>query len=814
MIDHKHTAEEYLEAGAMNEVLALHSFLDDQVFITKNGQLGIVLSFPGIDFEGQDPVQLDAVARRFEAAARAFTTKHRLYQYLVKTSAPPIECGLYTNDVVTQAMQNRIAHFQRRASSLYSVHAYLVVTAQAWTPQSGLLNALRTLQSDPRRTFKTLFSTNSSTTVLATELAAARTELCNVVQSFVTAADIFAPQILTKSEAFQFFRRLLNYDPNKHLYSQLPSDDLLDYYACDSFLETHRGYLKQDDYYVRVLTLKQPPASTFANTLADLITIPTDAVICSEFRRLPNDEVLKDIRNKQRHFHNTRTSMVGSAMAGDNPQPGQVLVNAANTALVNDLGECLQELEVRNNYFGEFSLTVILYNRSYEALAAALAEAHKVFSTKDALLLQETYNVLNAYLAVIPGNNLYNLRRMLITAVNYADISFLFTVSTGDRRNEHLNAEYLTLFETQHNTPYYFNLHYKDVAHTLITGATGSGKSFLLNFLLTNAQKYDPYTFIFDLGGSYKNLTAMFGGTYSKVSIDVQAFTINPFCLPLTPENHEWIFAFVRVLLEADNAAPLTPAESKELFDAVANMYAIDPDQRRLLTLATTLPKHLSNRLDRWIEGGQYGSLFDNRDDTLTFARFQCFDFEGLDKYPVILEPLLFYILHRANSLIYAPEYKGLFKLFVMDEAWRFFANKTIRNYLREALKTWRKHNGAMVLATQSGDDLRHSDILELILESCPTRIFLANPGLNTAAYRESFHLNFTQAELVRNLLPKRQLFLHTPALSKILTLEVDPRSYWIYTNSAMETARRDRLIAEHGLSNALDILTNQKESR
>jgi len=352
----------------------------------------------------------------------------------------------------------------------------------------------------------------------------------------------------------------------------------------------------------------------------------------------------------------------------------------------------------------------------------------------------------------------------------------------------------------------------KDVAHTLITGATGSGKSFLLNFLITNAQKYNPYTFIFDLGGSYKNLTNLFGGTYSKVSLDHRAFTINPFSFPLTTETHEFIFSFLRVLLESDNAQPLTPEQSKELFEAIANMYVIDADQRRLLTLPAMLPKALSDRLSRWIEDGQYGSLFDNVEDTLTFARFQCFDFEGLEKYPTILEPLLFYILHRANAFIYNQQERATFKAFVMDEAWRFFQNETIRRYLREALKTWRKHNAAMILATQSGDDLRQSDLLELILESCPTRIFLANPGLNATTYRDAFHLNQTQANLVRTLLPKRQLFLQTPTLSKILTLDVDSRSYWLYTNSPMENARRDQLIAAHGLTKALDLLTETKE--
>jgi len=462
MIDYKHTAAEYLEAGAMNEAIGLHSFLDDHVFLTKSGELGVVLSLDGIDFEGQDPTDLDAISRRFEAATRAFTEKHRIYQYLIKTAAPPIEYTEHPNEVVNQAIAGRVGYFRSKANSLYDVQVYLVITLQVWTASSTLQKALQDLKRNPIAALRRVFSTNTCTTVLASSLASASAALHNTVRSFVAAGDLFGPRILDRSGAYHFFRRLLNYDPNKHRWAKPPSSDLLDYYVCDSFLETYRGFLKQDKYYIQVLTLKQPPSTTFANTLAELIKLPTNAIICTEFRRLPHDEVVKQIHSKQRHFHNTRSSFVGTAMAGENAQPGQVLVNAANTALVNDLGDCLQEVEVRNNYFGEYSFSLLLYNTNYEALSAAVAQAYKIFSTKDALLLQETYNIFNAYLAVVPGNSVYNLRRMLITAANYADLSFLFTVSTGDKRNAHLGSEYLTLFETEHNTPYYFNLHYKD----------------------------------------------------------------------------------------------------------------------------------------------------------------------------------------------------------------------------------------------------------------------------------------------------------------------------------------------------------------
>src|SRR5437773_11934124 len=99
--------------------------------------------------------------------------------------------------------------------------------------------------------------------------------------------------------------------------------------------------------------------------------------------------------------------------------------------------------------------------------------------------------------------------------------------TAATRPNQHLNREYLAVLETNHKTPYYLNLHHRDIAHTMILGRTGAGKSFLLNFLITNLQKYAPYTFIFDLGGSFESLTHLFQGAYVRVGLDSQDFKLN-----------------------------------------------------------------------------------------------------------------------------------------------------------------------------------------------------------------------------------------------------------------------------------------------
>ena len=316
-------------------------------------------------------------------------------------------------------------------------------------------------------------------------------------------------------------------------------------------------------------------------------------------------------------------------------------------------------------------------------------------------------------------------------------------------------------------------------------GATGSGKSFLLNFLIAHLQRYSPRTLIFDLGGSYDGLTSYFGGQALRVALDRPGFTLNPFCLAPTPENRQFLFTFVKVLIQAGGQYAMTRSDDQALYEQIETLYALDPDQRRLFTLANILPRSLAQQLQRWVEGGQYAQVFDHVEDTVTLAPFQTIDFEGLDGVPLVLEPLLFYFLHRATATILDPALASTLKVFVLDEAWRFLRDPTIRAYVTEALKTWRKKNACVLMATQSSEDLERSELLRVAVESCPTKIFLANPNIDRAAYQALFQLNDAEAERIAALIPRQQLLLKQPDVAKVLNLRVDP------TNTTLFSATR-----------------------
>src|SRR5581483_2762028 len=444
------------------------------------------------------------------------------------------------------------------------------------------------------------------------------------------------------------------------------------------------------------------------------------------------------------------------------------------------------------------------HDRDSRQVEHAAAEASKVIASHDGVLTEESYNLLNAWLSVVPGNAAHNLRRLAVLETNCADLSFLFTLNTGEPTSAHLNAEAVAIFETRHQTPYHFTLHVEDVGHTLVLGATGSGKSFLLNFLVTHAQKYAPHTVIFDLGHSYRKLATLFAGSYVEVGLRQRQVTINPFALEPTPEHLHFLHAFTRLLIESGDGYRLSDVEDRELYEAIENLYVLEAPQRRLFTVANLLPRALSGRLSKWVEGGRYADLFDHVDDTLTLQPFQVFEFEEMRSYPALLEPLLFYVLHRVSSSLSADS--GL-TLCVMDEAWRFIQHDRLRSYVEEALKTWRKRNAAMILASQTINDFASADLLRTVVESCPTKLLLANPALEPAQYRDLFQLNDTELELLTTLIPRQQLLLKRQHLTKVLTLHVDPRSYWLYTNTPIDNARVAATIRDVGFAAALDRL-------
>ena len=75
------------------------------------------------------------------------------------------------------------------------------------------------------------------------------------------------------------------------------------------------------------------------------------------------------------------------------------------------LGDALTELRCRHFY--DCSLTLVVYDQDAHRIERATAEAKKGIAARRHDT-EETYNLLNAWLSVVPGNSAHNLRRLAL----------------------------------------------------------------------------------------------------------------------------------------------------------------------------------------------------------------------------------------------------------------------------------------------------------------------------------------------------------------------------------------------------------------
>jgi energy-coupling factor transporter ATP-binding protein EcfA2 len=486
MLSLKRIFKNYEETGSLNERVNLCGFIGPEVFLTKAGELGLILEVRGVDYECLDGAAIDALTKRLESALKLFGDDYRVYQYLFKRNNEAIPYRLYGDPVVDAAIQNRIAYLGSKADMLFSLSIYYVILCQGPQISRSLGNALAQFPTKPRKTLAELsarFFSKKQVLVLGSEIAKAEAALLQKAQSFALQVSDFLPvRILGKQEAFRLLKKTLNFHPDKLELAKLKHDTFLDYYLCESQLECHRGHLRVDDYYVKVLTLKEPPAQSFPLIFKRLLEVEANYYVVTEWKKEDSGKTRRTIQAKRRHFHNTKRSFFSQVNMNDAPVQ-DTLLDDSKESQVRELGEGIMEIELHGNYFGQFSLTVVIYDLDPAKVERACAEFYKVFSVHDAQLYEEKYNLLNAFLAAVPGNHIFNLRYLYLLNTNYADFSFLFTLHGGEPRNQHLRHEYLAVLETNHHTPYYLNLHYRDVAHTMILGRTGAGKTSMLNVL-------------------------------------------------------------------------------------------------------------------------------------------------------------------------------------------------------------------------------------------------------------------------------------------------------------------------------------------
>ena len=78
------------ESAVLNDHINLYGFWNETAFLTKSGDVGMILSVPGVDYESLDRSEQKYAVKRLEAALKAFGPGFHVYQYLFKSNRPDI----------------------------------------------------------------------------------------------------------------------------------------------------------------------------------------------------------------------------------------------------------------------------------------------------------------------------------------------------------------------------------------------------------------------------------------------------------------------------------------------------------------------------------------------------------------------------------------------------------------------------------------------------------------------------------------------------------------------------------------------------
>jgi len=244
----KRLLKNYDEAGSLNAMVNLFGFVGPETFLTKTGELGVVLELEGIDYECLDQTAVDALIKRLESAFRLFDENYRVYQLLFKRNRQAIPHSYSGDPIVDSAIRGRMAYFAEKADSLFSLSIFFVVLCPALAARRSLANSILEFPANPRASFEELRSRLSSRTRVRLdqwEIDRAQAVLQQKVESFrIQVSDLVAIRPLGKEEAFVVLKRTLNFDSLKLDRAKLVCDTFLDYFLAESHIECHRGFLR------------------------------------------------------------------------------------------------------------------------------------------------------------------------------------------------------------------------------------------------------------------------------------------------------------------------------------------------------------------------------------------------------------------------------------------------------------------------------------------------------------------------------------------------------------------------------------------
>ena len=125
------------ESAALNDHINLYGFWNETAFLTKSGDLGMVLRVRESITRASTSGEQEYAVKRLEAALKSFGPGFHVYQYLFKSNRPEIPFASYEDPVVQTEVDHRREFFAVQARQSLSDRDLLCGAARRCKVEAG-----------------------------------------------------------------------------------------------------------------------------------------------------------------------------------------------------------------------------------------------------------------------------------------------------------------------------------------------------------------------------------------------------------------------------------------------------------------------------------------------------------------------------------------------------------------------------------------------------------------------------------------------------------------------------------------------------
>jgi len=553
----------------------------------------------------------------------------------------------------------------------------------------------------------------------------------------------------------------------------------------------------------RILSLKNMPDITIASMAQTLRNLAFDSRLLVTIK-VPDQQSEMDSLKTQRRM---AFSAVHGSQSGAKDLEG--------SAKLDDLETLLDHMITQGEKVFHVGVNLILRARSESELNAQVNDSIMRFrELSGAELMQESYAAFDIFSECCLPNASISERTKRMKTSELADFLPVYGPWTGHPTPE-------ALLRARSGSLVSFDPFAKELtnANQIVSGGSGSGKSFMVNVLMLQMLKSSPQIFIIDIGGSYQKLCRTLDGQYIPLGVDGK-MSFNPFDLgpgQTKPDNYKvkFLVSLIEMMTKESNETGLPRLWRAEIEDAIYQSYqkSTSPD---LSNLKRELENHFDPEIKRvgrtlksWVGASPYGQFVDRSTSISLDRPIVCFDLKGLDGHPDLQAVCLFII----TDFVWREVQKNTSqrKFLIMDECWRLLESDAGASFTQDVFRTFRKYYASAIAISQNIDDFARSKVATAILPNTSIRWILRQKGADKSRLKDVLDLNDNELSLIDSLRQERgiysEAFLMAQDNRAVVSIESTPLEYWLATTDPRETSFIDKEKAKHPEKCEIEIL-------